>query len=117
MTFAWLLVDAAGHRKLLVGDSVILTTCFLQLGLFGGLAYKLFNATLALAITDTVVLFVSTGAFGIGWLAIVWLIPPETYPTTAQAQGTATSVIIWGLANFAVTLLTPIMFNNFEYHR
>ena len=40
MTFAWLLVDAAGHRKLLVGDSVILTTCFLQLGLFGGLAYN-----------------------------------------------------------------------------
>ena len=60
-------------------------------------------------------LLVSTGAFGIDWLAIVWLIPTETYPTTAQAQGTATSVIIWGLANFAVTLLTPIMFNNLEY--
>jgi len=25
-------------------------------------------------------------------------------------------VIVWGLANFAVTLLTPIMFNNLEYY-
>lgn len=118
MTFAWLLVDAAGHRKLLVGGSVILTTCFLLLGLFGGLAYNsstLHIPTIALAIPSIVVLFVATGAFGIGWLATVWLIPTETYPTAARAQGTAISVIIWGLANFAVTLLTPIVFNNLEY--
>jgi len=48
-------------------------------------------------------------------LATVWLIPTEIFPTTARANGTAISVIIWGLANFAVTLLTPIMFNNLKY--
>jgi hypothetical protein len=78
-----------------------------------------------------------------------WLIPTEIYPTTARAQGTAVSVIIWGLANFfgtstaterkrekpthlypppppppplplqltppTVTLITPILFNNFQF--
>jgi hypothetical protein len=39
----------------------------------------------------------------------------EIYPTTARAQGTAVSVIIWGLANFTVTLLTPLLFNNLDY--
>ncbi|KAG9655730.1 general substrate transporter, partial [Aureobasidium melanogenum] len=53
--------------------------------------------------------------FGIGWLATIWLIPTEIFPTTARAQGTAVSVVIWGLANFAVTLLTPILFNNLNY--
>jgi hypothetical protein len=45
----------------------------------------------------------------------VWLIPTEIYPSTARAQGSAISVIIWGLANFGVTLLTPIGFNNLKY--
>lgn len=43
------------------------------------------------------------------------LIPTEIYPTTARANGTAISVIIWGIANFGVTLVTPIMFNNLKY--
>ncbi|OCL08801.1 general substrate transporter [Glonium stellatum] len=118
MTFAWLLIDAVGRRKLLIGGSIVLTACFLLLGLFGGLAFNsstLRIPILAPAISGTVVLFVATGAFGIGWLATVWLIPTEIYPTTARAQGTAISVIIWGLANFTVTLLTPIMFNNLKY--
>lgn len=43
------------------------------------------------------------------------LIPTEIYPTTARAQAAAISVVIWGLANFTITLLTPIMFNNLRY--
>ena len=39
----------------------------------------------------------------------------EIFPTTARAKGTAVSVIIWGIANFTVTLLTPIMFNNLSF--
>ena len=69
----------------------------------------------AMGIPGIITLFIATGAFGIGWLATIWLIPTEIYPTTARAQGTAVSVIIWGLANFAITLLTPIMFNNLKY--
>lgn len=118
MTVAWLLIDAMGRRSLLLSGSVVLTACFLLLALFGGLsmnANKLNIDQTAIAIPGIVSLFVATGAFGIGWLATVWLIPTEIYPTTARAQAAAVSVIIWGLANFAVTLLTPILFNNLRY--
>lgn len=116
MTLAWILIDAVGRRKLLLGGSVALTTCFALLTLFGALAMNSpaegFGVS---AILGTVTLFIATGAFGIGWLATVWLIPTEIYATTARAQASAISVIVWGLANFAVTLLSPIMFNNLEY--
>lgn len=118
MTFAWLLIDAIGRRKLMLSGSVVLTICFALLTLCGGLAmdaHKYNIPILAPAIPGVISLFVATGAFGIGWLATVWLIPTEIYPTTARAQASAISVIIWGLANFAITLLTPIMFNNLAY--
>jgi hypothetical protein len=76
MTFAWLLIDAVGRRKLLLGGSLALTLCFCLLTLFGGLASnseQLGIPNLAVAIPGIVSLFVATGAFGIGWLATVWV--------------------------------------------
>ena len=118
MTVAWLLIDALGRRKLLIQGSIILSTSFLLLTLFGGLAQsskKLNINVLGPGIPGTVTLFVATAAFGIGWLATVWEIPVEIYPTTARAQGAAVSVIVWGLANFAITLFTPVLFTAFNY--
>ncbi|KAH7398803.1 general substrate transporter [Phaeosphaeria sp. MPI-PUGE-AT-0046c] len=118
MTFAWILIDALGRRKLLIQGSIVLSTCFALLTVFGGLtenSSKLDIPVSVPGIVGTVVLFIATGAFGIGWLATVWLIPTEIFPTTARAQGTAVSVIIWGLANFAITFLTPVLFNNLSY--
>lgn len=119
MTFAWLLVDAVGRRTVLLGGSVVLTAGFFLLTLFGGLAVNRRGLGIpvdAVAIPGVVTLFIATGAFGIGWLATIWLIPTEIYPTQARAQGTAVSVIIWGLANFTITLMTPIMFNNLAFY-
>ena len=119
MTFAWLLVDAVGRRTVLLGGSAVLTTSFFLLAIFAGIAMNrkpLHLPVDAMGIPGIVTLFIATGAFGIGWLATIWLIPTEIYPTTARAQGTAVSVIVWGLANFAITLLTPIMFNNLKYY-
>lgn len=118
MTFAWLFIDAIGRRKLMVGGSVVLTVSFALLALFGWLAVSSDDLGIPVdvpGIAGSIVLFIATGAFGIGWLATVWLIPTEIYATTARAQASAVSVIIWGIANFAITLLTPIMFNNLRY--
>lgn len=118
MTFAWILIDAVGRRVLLLWGSAILATCFLLLALFGGLAMESAAAganQLAIAVPGVVSLFIATGAFGIGWLATVWLVPTEIFPTAARAQAAAVSVVIWGLANFTITFLTPIMFNNLTY--
>lgn len=118
MTLAWLLIDTLGRRKLLLWGSAALTVCFAILAITGGLSqnsYKLNISSLGPAITGTIFLFLATGAFGISWLVPPWLIPSEIYPTTARAKGTAVSVIVWGLANFTVTLLTPIMFENLDF--
>jgi len=116
MTFAWLSIDVVGRRKLMVWGAAGLATCFAILTIFGGLAQEFPNIPdLAVEIPGSITLFVATAIFGIGWLATVWLIPTEIYPSTARAQGSAISVIIWGLANFAITLLTPIGFNNLKY--
>jgi hypothetical protein len=118
MTFAWILIDVLGRRHLLLQGSIVLASSFALLAVFGGLveyAPKLHIPTAVPGIIGTVVLFIATGAFGIGWLATVWLIPTEIFPTTCRAQGTAISVIIWGLANFAITFLTPVMFNNLSF--
>lgn len=119
MTFSWLLIDAVGRRALLLWGFTALVICFLLLALFGGLASDpdILDSIprLAVAVPGIVSLFVATGAFGIGLLVPAWLIPTEIYPTSARAQGTAISVIVWGLANFAVTLLTPILFNNLTF--
>lgn len=116
MTFAWLSIDVLGRRKLMVWGSIGLASCFAILTVFGGLAQDVPSIPdLAVEIPGSITLFAATAIFGIGWLATVWLIPTEIYPSTARAQGSAISVIIWGLANFAVTLLAPVGFNNLKY--
>lgn len=118
MTGAWLLIDAVGRRILMISGSAVLTACFALLALFGGLAMHsedLNIPVLGPGVPGVVTLFVATWAFGIGWLATVWLIPTEIFPTAARGQACAISVVVWGLANFAITLLTPIIFNNLKY--
>lgn len=116
MTFAWMTIDVLGRRKLMVWGSIGLASCFALLTIFGGLAQDLPNfPDLAVEIPGSIILFLATAIFGIGWLTTVWLIPTEIYPSTARAQGSAISVIVWGFANFTITLLTPIGFNNLKY--
>lgn len=118
MTFAWILIDRQGRRWLLVRGAFWLAVSFALLAILGGLAHnreQLHIPLLATGIPGIVVLYMATAVFGIGWLVPPWLIPVEIYPSTARAQGAAISVVVWGLANFAVTLLTPIGFNGLQY--
>jgi Sugar (and other) transporter len=118
MTFAWLLIDRLGRRSLMVHSAWLLTLSFLLLTVLGGLAINSPNLNLnahSVGIPGVVILYLATSAFGIGWLVPPWLIPTEIYPSSARAQGAAISVVVWGFANFAVTLLTPIGFNHLRY--
>ncbi|KAG6994127.1 general substrate transporter [Physcia stellaris] len=118
MTLAWMYIDVLGRRILMISGAAALAISFLILTVFGALAYNSENLgipNLAVSIPGCIILYFATGMFGIGWLSEVWLIPTEIFPSTSRAQGAAISVVIWGLANFAVTLLTPIVFNNLKY--
>lgn len=118
MTFAWLLIDRVGRRILMVGGAFGISMCFLLLAVFGALAMNSNEMGIpnqAVAIPGSILIFIATGLFGICWLSEVWLIPTEIFPSTSRAQGAAISVVTWGIANFAVTLLTPIVFNNLKY--
>ncbi|KIW09600.1 uncharacterized protein PV09_00469 [Verruconis gallopava] len=119
ITLSWLLIDAVGRRSLMVLGSAVLTTSFLLLALFGGLAMNndsLNILTLAAAIPGIFTLFVATWAFGVCWLATVWLIPTELFPAAVRGKAAAVSVVVWGLANFVITFLTPVMFNNLSFY-
>ena len=139
MTFAWMLIDRKGRRWLMVTGSFWLAVSFALLTVLGGLAgsgEKLGIPLLATGVPGIVVLYAATAVFGtftlslreisrhsltltpstgINWLTPPFLIPTEIYPSPCRAQGSAISVIIWGIANFSVTLLTPIGFNNLKY--
>ncbi|KAI1764367.1 general substrate transporter [Hypoxylon sp. FL1150] len=116
MRGAWMSIDVVGRRKLMCWGSMGLATCFGLLAIFGGLALDFFHEpNLIMEILGSAVLIASTSIFGVCWLATVWLIPTEIYPSGARAQGSAISVIVWGLANFAVTFLTPLGFNYLKY--
>ena len=118
MTFAWILIDRVGRRFLMVTGAFGIAVCFVILTVMGGLAMncnKLGIPNMAVSVPGSIALFVATALFGIGWLAQAWLIPTEIFPSTSRAQGSAISVIVWGLANFTVTLVTPILFNNLNY--
>ncbi|KAI9806514.1 MAG: hypothetical protein M1833_003701 [Piccolia ochrophora] len=118
MTISYLVIDRIGRRRLMVYGAFGLTACFAILALLGGLAMNssaLGVSEIGVAVPGVIALYIATGVFGIGWLPTVWLIPTEIYPSTARAQGSAISVITWGIMNFAVTLLTPIGFNNLNY--
>ncbi|KAI1658759.1 general substrate transporter [Daldinia decipiens] len=113
MVFTTRSVDKYGRRKLMLGGSCGLTICFALLGLVAmgvltdDYAFKLSMGTLTLV--------GSTAIFGACWLTTVWLIPTEIYSDKARAQGGAISVVVWGSANFIITILTPIGFNNLKF--
>ncbi|KAI0537952.1 general substrate transporter [Xylaria digitata] len=109
MTIAWLTIDSLGRRKLMIWGSAGLSICFALLTLFGGLSLDIADVSvIAVEIFGSIILFVATAIFGICWLTTVWLIPTEIYPNGARALGSSVSVVTWGLANFTITLLTPI---------
>ncbi|KAI1379245.1 general substrate transporter [Hypoxylon crocopeplum] len=116
MSLAVWRIDIDGRRKLMILGSGGLAACFALLTVFGYLSTDYFrNPELPITIMGSITLVIATAIFGTCWLTTVWLIPTEIYPNAARAMGSAISVMVWGLANFAVTFLTPIGFNRLKY--
>ncbi|KAI1089360.1 general substrate transporter [Rostrohypoxylon terebratum] len=115
-TLAIRLIDKLGRRRLMLIGSI-------GLSIFNFILTALGSQSVAeksddfnwLSMLGLVTLYALTATFGICWLTPVWLIPTEIYPNYARATGSSIGVIVWGLSNFVVTLLTPVGFNNLKY--
>ncbi|ORY76598.1 general substrate transporter [Protomyces lactucae-debilis] len=137
MTLAWVLIDKLGRRRLLISGAFTMAAGFLLLTVFAYLAKRYDTQALfsilkhkkshsgksdnqetiqtGTSIAGIILLYAITSTFGITSLCPCFLIPSEIFPITARAQGSAISVVIWGISNFAVTLMTPILFNTITY--
>lgn len=116
MFYAWARIDVDGRRRLMLWGSLGLVICYCFLTYLGSKSMGHSGGSHSwVDITGSIVLYLSTAIFGVSWLTTVWLIPTEIYPNGARAKGSAISVIVWGIANFLVTLLTPIGFNNLKH--
>ncbi|OTA95926.1 hypothetical protein M434DRAFT_377554 [Hypoxylon sp. CO27-5] len=116
MFLAWAKIDVYGRRGLMLWGSLGLAICYGLLTYLGSMAVDHSEESYSwVDISGSIVLYLSTAIFGVSWLTTVWLIPTEIYPNGARAKGSAISVIVWGIANFLVTLLTPIGFNNLKH--
>ncbi|KAI0897463.1 general substrate transporter [Annulohypoxylon nitens] len=116
MNFGIQLIDKLGRRRLMLIGSIGLSIFYFVLTALGSRSVteksESFDWT---SMLGAATLYASTATFGICWLTTVWLIPTEIYPNYARATGSSISVIVWGLSNFIVTLLTPVGFNNLKY--
>ncbi|KAI2464803.1 general substrate transporter [Annulohypoxylon bovei var. microspora] len=117
MTVGWMIIDVVGRRRLMLVGSVGLSFFYAVLTILGFQATTNYFNTPDWLVKGLGVatLYAATATFGICWLTTAWLIPTEIYPNCARATGSAVSVIIWGIANFLVTLLTPLGFNNLKH--
>lgn len=71
MTFAWLLIDALGRRKLLIQGSMLLASSFVILTVFGGLSEnssKIDIPVIVPGILGSITLFVATGKTNINFM-------------------------------------------------
>lgn len=74
------------------------------------------NDNLASSITAVVFLFGFNTFFAIGWLGMTWLYPAEITPLEIRAVSNACSTASNWIFNFAVVMLTPILFERIAHY-
>ena len=65
-------------------------------------------------IAAAVFLFVFNTCFGMSYLGVTWLLPPELLPLQIRAPGAAISTATNWAFNFMVVMITPVAFENIE---
>jgi hypothetical protein len=113
-----MLIDRVGRRIMMVGGAFGMTICLSILPVLASSlsmnSNRLGVPNLALSIPRSVILYIATGFFGIGWLSRCGL-SRQRYIRWHHALKALPFLSWYGLLQiFAVTLLTPIGFNNLK---
>jgi len=105
----WFTIDRVGRRKLWISMAygqclvLVLEAVCVQL-----------NTTRA-SIGAVFLIFVYEACFTWGWMATVWIYPPEILPLKLRAKGSALATAADFLGNFVVVQITPPAIRNIGY--
>lgn len=98
----WYTIDRIGRRKLFISMA-------LGMGLvLVGEALATAAGTRTGAITAVVFLFLFEACFSWGWMACVWIYPPEILPLKIRAKGSALAAAADFIGNWLVVEVTPV---------
>lgn len=106
----WYTIDRLGRRPLFIsmalGMCIMLTLEAVMVAIGGGA-----GAT-GPGIAAVVFVFLFEACFTWGWMACVWVYPPEILPLKIRAKGAALAAGADFLGNFLVVEVTPVSINN-----
>lgn len=98
----WYTIDRVGRRKLLVsmalGMSLVLVGEAISIGI----------GAPAAAVAAVVFVFLFEACFTWGWMACVWIYPPEILPLSIRARGSGLAAAADFLGNYLVVQVTPV---------
>lgn len=98
----WYTIDRVGRRRLLVSMAFAMSL------LLVGEAVATAAGTRTGAIAAVICLFLFEACFSWGWMACVWIYPPEILPLKIRAKGSALAAAADFIGNWIVVEVTPI---------
>ncbi|KAH8891081.1 MFS general substrate transporter [Thozetella sp. PMI_491] len=98
----WYTIDRLGRRQLFI--SMALGMCLVLVGE----AVSVAVGTPAGAVAAVVFVFLFEACFTWGWMACVWIYPPEILPLAIRAKGSALAAAADFVGNFLVVQVTPV---------
>ena len=97
----WFTIDRLGRRPLLIAMALGMSLVLL------GEAISIAMGTPAGAVAAVVFVFLFEACFTWGWMACVWIYPPEILPLKIRAKGSALAAAADFVGNFIVVEVTP----------
>ncbi|OIW25740.1 hypothetical protein CONLIGDRAFT_635532 [Coniochaeta ligniaria NRRL 30616] len=98
----WYTIDRVGRRRLLVSMALGMSAVLV------GEAASVGVGTPAAAVAAVAFVFLFEACFTWGWMACVWIYPPEILPLSIRAKGSGLAAAADFLGNYLVVQVTPV---------
>jgi sugar porter (SP) family MFS transporter len=98
----WYTIDRVGRRMLLISMALGMSLVLI------GEAVSISVGSPTAAIAAVVFVFLFEACFTWGWMACVWIYPPEILPLSIRAKGSGLAAAADFLGNYLVVQVTPI---------
>lgn len=98
----WYIIDRVGRRALFISMALGMSAVLVGEGLATA------SGTHLGAVMAVVCLFLFEGCFTWGWMACVWIYPPEILPLGIRAKGSALAAAADFIGNWLVVQVTPV---------